>query len=62
MLHLNKLPLRRIFSVLDGTTKSPYKFSEPTDFMRHGLATLWKQGELQADSILIISIFVQRHY
>ena len=42
MLHLNELPLRHIFTVLDGTTKSSHKFSGPIDSMLHGLVTQWK--------------------
>ena len=42
MLHLNNLPLRHIFIVLDGTTKSPHKFSGPIGSMLHGLVTQWE--------------------
>ena len=39
MLHLNELPLRHIFTVLDRTTKSPHKFSGPIGSMLPGLVT-----------------------
>ena len=42
MLHLNELPLLHIFTVLDGTTKSPHKFSSPIGSMFHGLLTQWE--------------------
>ena len=42
MLHLNELPLRHIFSTLDGSTKSPDKFSGPIGSMLNALVAQWQ--------------------
>ena len=42
MLHLNELPLRHILSTLDGSTKSPEKFSGPIGSMLDGSVSQWE--------------------
>ena len=42
MLHLNELPLRHIFSTLDGSTKSPDKVSGPVGSMLNGIVNQWQ--------------------
>ena len=44
-VHVNDLPRRHIFTVLDGTTKSPHKFSSfssPIGSMLHSFVTQWE--------------------
>ena len=41
MLHLNELPLRHTFTTLDGSTKSPDKFTGPIGSMLNGVVSKW---------------------
>ena len=42
LLHLNELPIRHIFTTLDGTTKSPDSFSGPIGKQLNGDVSDWK--------------------
>ena len=47
MLHLNELPPQHNFTVLDGTTKSPHKFSGPVSSILRGLVTQWEVANIK---------------
>ena len=47
LLHLNESPLRHIFTVLDGTAKSPHKFSGPIGSTLNGLVTQWEEANFK---------------
>ena len=57
MLHLNELPLRHTFSALDGSTKSPDKFSGPTDSMLNGIVSQWEVVKFKSIPYLSFPIF-----
>ena len=48
MLHLNQLPLRHTFSALNGSTKSPDKFSGPIGSMLNGIVSQWQVIKLKS--------------
>ena len=57
MLHLNELPLQHTFSTLDGSTKSPDKFSGPIGSMLNGIVSQWQVVKFKSIPYLSFPIF-----